>query len=91
MRANKEARKREMEEMERMKAQLLEEEASISSGVRKYSNVIKTGWRRKQVFYLGEVFVGEKRIQKSLKEVGGGSKYFYLGESICEWKSIQKS
>ena len=29
MRANKEARKREMEEMERMKAQLLEEEASI--------------------------------------------------------------
>ena len=32
MRANKEARKREMEEMERMKAQLLEEEASILSG-----------------------------------------------------------
>ena len=31
MRANKEARKREMEEMERMKAQLLEEEASILS------------------------------------------------------------
>ena len=29
MRANKEARKREMEEMERMKAQLLEEEESI--------------------------------------------------------------
>ena len=29
MRANKEARKKEMEEMERMKAQLLEEEASI--------------------------------------------------------------
>ena len=29
MRANKEARKREMEEMERMKAQMLEEEESI--------------------------------------------------------------
>ena len=28
MRANKEARKREMEEMERMKAQMLEEEGS---------------------------------------------------------------
>ena len=41
MRANKEARKREMEEMERMKAQLLEEEASILSGVEKYSKVVK--------------------------------------------------
>ena len=56
MRANKEARKREMEEMERMKAQLLEEEASILSGGkylwgRKYSIVIK---KRLEAFQLQE-------------------------------------
>ena len=71
MRANKEARKREMEEMERMKAQLLEEEASILSGG-------KYLWGRKEfksqkkwleeeasIFILGKVIVGEKSIQKS--------------------------
>ena len=70
MRANKEARKREMEEMERMKAQLLEEEASILSG--------------------GKYLWGRKEFKSQKKVVGGGSKYFYLGESNCGGEKYSK-
>ena len=56
MRANKEARKREMEEMERMKAQLLEEEASILYGGRKYSKVVGGG---------GKYFIWGEKLFKS--------------------------
>ena len=49
MRANKEARKREMEEMERMKAQMLEEEESIFFPQNKLKIKV-TGGKREYIF-----------------------------------------